>query len=102
MCKPASDDPVVVDHTYTRALVPENSSAVTKVTLITHHGQPVGIGSIIGGDALHGEPIPVGYTKVAIEYIKPGTAPMLSTNFDDDELHDGQLTAWATACMRCN
>lgn len=39
-------------------------------------------------------------TKVAIEYIKPGTMPMFSTSFDDEELHDGQLTAWATACIR--
>ena len=102
VCKPASANPVVVDHTYTRALEPENTSAEVKVTLVTPHGHPVGIGSIMVGDVLHGKPIPLGYTKVAIEYIKPGTAPMLTSNFDDEELHDGQLTAWATACIKYN
>lgn len=101
VCKPASDDPVVVNHTYTRPLAPENTFAETKVTLVTPHGQQVGIGSVVGGDVLYGKPIPLGYTKVAIEYIKPGTAPMFSTNFDD-ELHDGQFTAWATACIEYN
>ena len=99
MCKPASADPLVVDHTYTTSQVTENTPTETKVTLVTSRGQPVGMGSIIGGDVLHGKPIPSGYTKVAIEYIKPGTMPMFSTSFDDEELHDGQLTAWATACI---
>ena len=102
LCKPASADPLVVDHTYTMSLVTQNTSTETKVTLVTSRGQPVGIGSIIGGDILHGKPIPSGYTKVAIEYIKPGTTPMFSTSFDDEELHDGQLTAWATACIKYN
>jgi len=102
VCKPTSADPLVVDHTYTTSQVTENTPTETKVTLVTSRGQPVGMGSIIGGDVLHGKPIPSGYTKVAIEYIKPGTMPMFSTSFDDEELHDGQLTAWATACIRYN
>ena len=55
---------------------------------MTSRGQPVGMGSIIGGDVLHGKPIPSGYTKVVIEYIKPGTMPMFSTSFDGEELQD--------------
>lgn len=102
VCKPASADPLVVDHTYTTSLVTENTPTETKVTLVNSRGQPVGMGSIIGGDLLHGKPIPSGYTKIAIEYIKPGTMPMFSTPFDDEELHDRQLTAWATACIKYN
>ena len=49
------------------SLVTENTPTETKVTLVTSCGQPVGMGSIIGGDVLHGKPIPSGYTKVAIE-----------------------------------
>ena len=93
VCKPASADPLVVDHTYyTTSQMTENTPTETKVTLVTSRGQPVGMGFIIGGDVLHGKPIPSGYTKVAIEYIKPGTMPMFSTSFDDEELHDRQLT----------
>ena len=77
----------------TTSQMTDNTATETKVTLVTSRGQPVGMGSIIGGDVLHGKPIPSGYTKVAIEYIKPGTMPMFSTSFDDEELHDGQLTA---------
>ena len=69
---------------------------------MTSCSQPVGIGSIIGGDMLHGKLIPSGTTKVAIEYVKPGTTPMFSTSFNDEELHDGQLTAWATPYIKYN
>ena len=102
VCKPASADPLVVDHTYTTLQMTENTPTETKVTLVTSRGQPVGMGFIIGGDVLHGKSIPSGYTKVAIDYIKPGTMPMFSTSFGDEELHDGQLTAWVTACIKYN
>ena len=40
--------------------------------------------------------------RLRSNYIKQGTMPMLSTSFDDEEFHDGQLTAWATACIKYN
>ena len=70
-----------------------------KVVLLGSSGQPVGIGSVAGGNMLHGQLVPAGYTKVVIEYAQPGTVPMLSTNFDGKELCTGQFTAWATDCI---
>ena len=48
VCKPASADPLVVDHTYTTSQMTENTPTETKVTLVTSRGQPVGMGSING------------------------------------------------------
>ena len=93
VCKPHSVTPHVVDHTYSII-----HSGTTKVTLLSSNGNSVGVGSIVG-DVLHGKAIPPGDTKVVIEYIQPGTLPMLNTNFDEEELCPGQFTAWATACI---
>ena len=41
LCKQASADPLVVDHTYTVSLVTQNTSTETKATLVTSCGQPV-------------------------------------------------------------
>ncbi len=93
VCNPSSSNPHYVDHTYS------NSSGTQKVTLMSSSGQAVGMGSIADGNMLHGKVIPDGYTKVIVEYIQPGTVPMLTTNFDDEELCAGQFAAWATACI---
>ena len=52
VCKPASADPLVVNHTYTISQMTENTPTETKVTLVTSLGQPVGMGSIINASAL--------------------------------------------------
>ena len=97
VCKPAS----VVDHTYTISQMTENTPTETKVTLVTSRGQPVGMGSVIGGDVLHGKRIPSDYTKVAIEYIKPGTMPcsvhpFIMKNYMTDNSQLGLLLVLST------
>lgn len=69
------------------------------MTLLSSSGQAVGSASIVDGNMLHGQEIPVGYTKVVIEYIQPGIMPMIKTNFDEEELCAGQFTAWDTASI---
>lgn len=85
----------VVDHSYAAGSVSETQ----KVTLLSSTRQAVGVGTIVPGNVLHGKVLPAGYTKVSIEYIQPGTVPMLTTNFDDEELCAGQITAWVTECL---
>ena len=94
VCKPSLSNPHFIDHTY--STIPNGTQ---KVVLLASSGQAVGIGSIAEGNMLHGQPVPAGYTKVVIEYVQPGTVPMLSTDFDSEELCTGQFTAWPTDCI---
>ncbi len=94
--KPSSTNPHS-DHTYSIT-----GCETQKVTLLSSRGHTVGIASLVDGDTLHGRAIPAGYSKVVIEYVKPGTLPMIRSNFDEEELSAGQFTAWATACIASN
>ena len=53
--------------------------------MLMQKGKSVGMGVVAEGRTLHGHAIPLGYIKVAIDYIQPNTAPMLASKFDDAE-----------------
>jgi len=54
---------------------------------VVRNRQPVGLGRIVNGQSsFHLQPIPPGYIKVSIKYIKPGIKPPMASTFDDQEL----------------
>ena len=58
---------------------------VVTVALLSSHKQPVGLGKVMKDQqSIHLHPIPSGYIKVCIKYIKPGVKPPLGTTFDDE------------------
>lgn len=82
-----------LDHPYSRSFAAAPGS---KVQLLVN-SKRVGIGTITGGNLLHGHEVPPEYVVVSIDNIDANTCPMYMTSFDEPFLHVGQFTAWPLA-----
>ena len=74
--------------------------AVGHTIHLSQDGCVIGTATAMGGDQLHGQPVPIGYIRITINEIVPGIRSMVTTTFDDEFLSAGSITAWPIADMR--
>ena len=69
------------------------------VHILSESNTPIGTATIMAGNKLHGNDLPVGFVKIAIKDINISTSvtpwPQIVSSFDDDEvLINGSITGW--------
>lgn len=66
------------------------------VHLLSEGNIPIGKATIMAGNKLHGNDLPMGFVKIAIKDIGAGVTPwpQIVSSFDDDVLMNGSITGW--------
>ena len=67
------------------------------VHILTETNIPIGTATIMAGNKLHGNDLPAGFVKIAIQDISASVTPwpQIVSSFDDDEvLINGSITGW--------
>jgi len=86
-----------MDHPYCK---PFPATPGNQVQLMVN-SRRVGVGTMRGGNQLHGHQIPPEYIVVSIDNIDANICPMYTTSFDETCLYVGQFTAWPIAQLQC-